>query len=324
MSAGPTPPGGDRARSRPDSSALEAAQRVGPARVRQRVEPRRGRPGEGDPAAHRTRTATSRRRPPPGIPTTTIAPLQRRIVAGLDGLYGMVDVAATQAFSFGAADPPVSIADDRPRPGRRAVRARRGEPRGLPRRPQGEEGVAHPQDRRQHRVAQGRQPEVPRGRRAGPPHPRQRRTSSGGGGAVDKKGNGTLARVKVADATDWGKDIRGDRDVPPQRRRGPLQPLRRRPVREADPPLLAGRGRERLPGRRHRLPRRAAGRLDDRPSCTSTATSGDRRDGAITRFVGGQRAKTRSPIRATSSSGRHRVRPTSPATAARARASSTR
>ncbi len=44
-----------------------------------------------------------------GIPSAAINPLQARVVGGLDTLYGVVEVDASQAFSFEKADPPVAL-----------------------------------------------------------------------------------------------------------------------------------------------------------------------------------------------------------------------
>ena len=55
-----------------------------------------------------------------------------------------------------------------------------------------------------------------------------------------------------------GRRHPGDRHVPPRPEPGPLQPLRHRPIRAADPALPAGQ-------RRWRLPRQVVGLAGDRP-----------------------------------------------------------
>ena len=83
---------------------------------------------------------------------------------------------------------------------------------------------------------------------------------------ADTKGKGTLTRVNVKGSTSWGDDIMGIntflRDAVPR----PVQPVRGRSVRAADPGLLAGRRRQRLPGGADRLagdrPRRLRDDLD--------------------------------------------------------------
>jgi hypothetical protein len=141
-----------------------------------------------------------------GIPAATIAPVQRRVVAGLDELYGMVDVAATQAFSFGAADPPVSIGA--------IIRGPDGAPFVL-------DSASHAVYRVDLKAKKAslilKTGDMVGSLKAGNP----KFLAVGGPDllildsknilwrwrAVDKKGNGKLARIRIADATDWGKDI---------------------------------------------------------------------------------------------------------------------
>ncbi len=141
-----------------------------------------------------------------GIPAETISPVQRRVVAGLDQLYGVVDVAATQAFSFSAADPPVSIGA--------VVLGPDGAPFVL-------DSTGHAVYRVDLKTKKAslilKTGDMIGSLKAGNP----KFLAVGGPDllildsknilwrwrAIDKKGSGTLSRIRIADATDWGKDI---------------------------------------------------------------------------------------------------------------------
>ena len=143
-----------------------------------------------------------------GILAATLAPVQRRVVAGLDQLYGVAEVAATQAFSFSAADPPVSIGT-------------------IVRGPDGAPFVLDTAGRAVYRVDLKTKKAsliLKTGDTIGSLKAGNPRFLAVGGPdllildsknilwrwrSIDKKGNGTLARIRIADATDWGKDIRG-------------------------------------------------------------------------------------------------------------------
>jgi hypothetical protein len=141
------------------------------------------------------------------IPPSTITPLQRRVVAGLDDLYGVAEVTATQAFSFDRADPPVSLDQ--------VV--------------QGPDGAPYVLDAKGHAVYRvdlaGKKASLVLavGSEVGKTKAGEPRFLSASGPdllildsknilwrfrPIDKKGNGTLARVTVADSTAWGKDVR--------------------------------------------------------------------------------------------------------------------
>ncbi len=142
-----------------------------------------------------------------GIPTSTIAPIQVRVVDGLDALFGMVDVGATQAFSFDSASPPVSLSA--------IVR--------------GPDGAPYVLDSAGHGVYRvdltGKKATllISAGQAVGKQKIGEPRFLSVSGPdllvldsknvlwrwrPIDKKGNGALARVPVAQSTSWGNDIR--------------------------------------------------------------------------------------------------------------------
>jgi hypothetical protein len=141
------------------------------------------------------------------IPPGTITPLQRRVVGGLDDLYGVGEVTATQAFSFDRADPPVSL--------EQIV--------------QGPDGAPYVLDGKGHAVYRVDLPGkkasliLATGSEVGKTKAGEPRFLSVSGPdllildaknilwrfrPIDKKGNGTLARVTVVDSTTWGKDVR--------------------------------------------------------------------------------------------------------------------
>ena len=141
-----------------------------------------------------------------GIPPAAITPLQRSVVAGLDELYGVAEVAATQAFSFDRADPPVALT--------RIV--------------QGPDGAPYVLDGKGNAVYRvdlsGKKASLvlAAGAEVGKTKAGEPRFLSVSGPdllildsknilwrfrPIDKKGNGTLARVTVADSTAWGKDV---------------------------------------------------------------------------------------------------------------------
>ncbi len=140
------------------------------------------------------------------IPATAIAPLQRRVVNGLDDLYGVVEVGATQAFSFDRANPPVSLTQ--------IVAGPDGAPYVL----DGKGGAVYRVDLAGKKATLILAAGTPIGKtKAGEP---QFISASGPDllvldaknmlwrfRPIDKKGNGTLARVNVSDSTSWGKDI---------------------------------------------------------------------------------------------------------------------
>ncbi len=142
-----------------------------------------------------------------GIPSSAITPLQRRVVDGLDELYGVAEVKATQAFSFDKADPPVSLVQ--------VV--------------QGPDGAPYVLDGNGHAVYRvdlaGKKASLilSTGAEVGKTKAGEPRFLSASGPdllildsknilwrfrPIDKKGTGTLARVTVADSTSWGKDVR--------------------------------------------------------------------------------------------------------------------
>lgn len=142
-----------------------------------------------------------------GIPTSTIAPIQARVVGGLDALYGMVDVGAVQAFSFGDANPPVNLT-------------------AIVRGPDGAPFVLDADGHAVYRVdLSGKKATLifSAGQVVGKQKVGEPRFMSVSGPdllvldsknvlwrwrPIDKKGNGAIARVAVAQATNWGKDIR--------------------------------------------------------------------------------------------------------------------
>ena len=106
--------------------------------------------------------------------------------------------------------------------------------------------------------------------------------------AADDKGNGTTRTVKVAGCARLGRRRRRGRDVPAGRERGPLQPVRRRPVGAEHPRLHPGARRQRLPGQ-------PAEPADASPATSRRSTDllidGDifvADGGSLFRFVGGK------------------------------------
>ncbi len=212
------------------------------------------------------------------IPPSTITPLQRRVVAGLDDLYGVAEVAATQAFSFDRADPAVSLA--------RIV--------------QGPDGAPYVLDGEGHAVYRvdlaGKKASLilAAGAEVGKTKAGEPRFLSVSGPDLlildsknilwrfrpDRQEGQRDARPRDRRGLDvLGQGHPRDGDLPPRPGPGPVQPLHRGPFGAADPPLLARRGRERLPGCRHRLPRRAPGRLRDLEPVHRRRAVGRGRDG---------------------------------------------
>ena len=107
-----------------------------------------------------------------------------------------------------------------------------------------------------------------------------------------------------------GRRHPGDRHVRRNVDARPLQPLRHRPVGAADPPLLARPGRERLPGRRDRVPHDAPGRVARSPRMYI--------DGEVYLADGGHRRAIRPAAGAAAGARRRRgdalLRPTADAT----------
>ena len=151
----------------------------------------------------------------------------------------------------------------RARSGQGAVRARCRDECRLPHRRQGRQGHA----RRQGGPV-GRRDQAGRARSSSPRPGRTSRSSTprtrSGAGGRPARGKGTLARVRVKDSSSWGDDIRAIGTFVAERRPGALQPVRRRPVGQADPRLHPGLRRLGLPGRSERLAGRTAGRGDGR------------------------------------------------------------
>ena len=180
-------------------------------------------------------------------------------------------------------------------PGRHAVRHRPHDASRLPGGPQGTQG----HDRGAGRDEAGRRDVLER------PIPR----ASGGPDLLildaknvlwrwrpaDDEGSGTLTRVNVQGSTSWGDDITGVQHVPPGRLARPVQPLRDRPVRAADPGLLAGRRRQRLPGRADRLARHRPG---PRPGWAPPTSTGISSRSTAARSSGSCPARTTAGTRA--------------------------
>ncbi len=141
-----------------------------------------------------------------GVPASATDPLRVRVVAGLDTLFGVVPVGATQVFSFAAADPPVDIVQ--------LIRGPDGAPFVLDR---AGKAVYRIDTKEKKATLILRLGDALAGTKAGEP----RLLAVGGPDllildsksilwrwrAIDKKGNGTIARIRVAEASDWGKDI---------------------------------------------------------------------------------------------------------------------
>ena len=142
-----------------------------------------------------------------GIPAATVAPLREQAVAGLDRLYRVVEVAPVAAFSFASAEVPADLA-------------------GLVRGPDGAPYLLDAATKTVYRVdlkartavAIIRAGTASSGTKVGEP----RFLAVGGPDLLvldaknvlwrwrpaDKKGKGTLTRVKVNGASTWGADIR--------------------------------------------------------------------------------------------------------------------
>ena len=114
-------------------------------------------------------------------------------------------------------------------------------------------------------------------------------TSSGAGGRPTAPAQGTLDRDPsgVTGSAEWGDDVLAIGTFLRDPEREPLQLLRRRPVRAADPALLAGRGRRRLPGSARRSGSRRRATSAASPRCTSTATSGSPTPASVLRVADG-------------------------------------
>ena len=91
-------------------------------------------------------------------------------------------------------------------------------------------------------------PALPRGRRPGPADPRrQERPVALAAGRRHGQGHADQGDA-VEGSASLGRRHHGHQHVPPRGDAQPVQPVRRRPVRAADPALLAGGRRRRLPG----------------------------------------------------------------------------
>ena len=188
------------------------------------------------------------------VSASVIAPLQAQTVAGLDRLYGVVEVASTVLHTFKPATgaPPTDLGAIVQRSGWRPVRPRSRDEDGLSLQPQDEERDRRRQERHEEPGRHGRQPALPRGRRPGPAHPRfeERPVALAPGATTPARGRSprSPSRARHRWATTSWASTRGSGRGPQ-----PLQPVRRRPVRAADQGLLAGRRRQRLPGQADRL-----------------------------------------------------------------------
>ena len=148
-------------------------------------------------------------------------------------------------------------------------------------------------DRHEGRRHHRRDAQLPRGGRPGPADPRlEERPVALAPGRHDGQGHADQGRRSRAQLV--GRRHPGHRDVPADASRGPVQPVRRRSVRAADPRLLAGRGRQRLPGRA-----RSPG---SRPRATSAASPRCYIDGDI--FAAERRAPRAVRRRARTRAGR--------------------
>ena len=224
---------------------------------------------------------TSPRSPGPGIDLVEDDPEQALEL--LTEAYEQLDVAEAAEVSARVVDPLRAEVVGRPRP---AVRRRPGrqhatlftfapeegaEPFDLAAMVRGPDGApyvidADDQDRLPGRpqARAGRRPSCAQGREV-ERHDRRRadaswrsagatcssstpRTCCGAGGRPNDAGKGTLDRGQRQRRDPVGRRHHGHRHVPAGRRARPLQPVRRRPVRAADPGLPAGRRRQRLPG----------------------------------------------------------------------------
>ncbi len=183
-----------------------------------------------------------------GISTVTVAGLRSRVVAGLDQLYGVVDVDPAVLFSFETADPPVDLAA--------LVK--------------GPDDAAYVLDRASKAVFRV---DFNAAAAANIMRPGQKASGTtvsepqllGAGGPdllvldsenvlwrwrpANRAGRGTIARIQVTGAASWGADVPAFGTYLRNPRHGPLQPLRRQPGRGADPRSPAERGRQWLPGR---------------------------------------------------------------------------
>jgi hypothetical protein len=143
-----------------------------------------------------------------GVPATTIRPLRERVVAGLDERYGVVEVAPATAFSFAGQEQPFDLVDLVPGPD------------GMP-------YVLDAATQAVYRVdlqEQTATPVIRAGAKAGSAEVATPRHLAVGGPdtlalddknvlwrwrPADKKGKGTLARVRVNETSTWGADIAG-------------------------------------------------------------------------------------------------------------------
>ncbi len=142
-----------------------------------------------------------------GVPTATVDPLRRRAVAGLDRLFHMVDVAPSVAFSFAAADTPPDLGA--------LVRGPDGVPYVLDRATKAVYRIDLTTKKAAVIVRAGQSA-------AGTKVAELRFLAVGGPDLLildaknvlwrwrpaDKKGKGTLTRVKVNGASTWGADVR--------------------------------------------------------------------------------------------------------------------
>jgi hypothetical protein len=143
-----------------------------------------------------------------GVPASTLTPLEEEVVAGLDAIYGVVPVAPQTAFSFAGQEQPFDL---------QAIVL-------------GPDGVPYVLDRATKTVyrvdlrTKKATPVVRAGATASGIKVAEPRILSAGGPDVlvldaknvlwrwrpaDSKGKGTLARIRVAEASSWGADILG-------------------------------------------------------------------------------------------------------------------
>ena len=198
-----------------------------------------------------------------GIPASAVDPLQAQARTGLDELYKMESVGATTLFSFADSDPPVDLKgvalgpDNAPYVLDAATHSvYRIDLKG---------GKAAPVYKAGQSVGgrQGRRTALHRPGRTGPAHPRcQERPVALAAGRQDRQGH--AGQGQGQGIVELGRRHPGDRLVRAQCRPGPVQPVCRRSVGEADPGLYPGLRRLRVPGRSEWLAGRSAGRRDRR------------------------------------------------------------
>ncbi len=227
--------------------------------------PGTGRPGQGQRSRDRPRRPTNPTRrstcctdaheqldvaAAAKVSATVLAPLRAQVDAGLDRLYGVVPVASTELYAFKPAEGADAVRPERrwsagPMATRTSSTSSTKAVYRIGLKTKDRHARRQAGDEEQER--DGRHAALPRGRWPGPADPRlQERPVALA--AVRRRGQGHADQGHARGLGLARRRHHGHQHLPAARDARPVQPVHRRSVRAADPGLLAGRRRQRLPG----------------------------------------------------------------------------